>query len=34
MPSFNFFKKKDKDISKLNNKKSGAGAVLQIQQYL
>ena len=26
MPSFNFFKKKDKDISKLNNKKSGAGA--------
>jgi len=25
MPSFNFFKKKDKDISKLNNKKSGAG---------
>ena len=26
MPSFNFFKKKDKDISKLNNKKS-AGAV-------
>ena len=24
MPSFNFFKKKDKDISKLSNKKSGA----------
>ena len=26
MPSFNFFKKRDKDISKLNSKKSGAGA--------
>ena len=26
MPSFNFFKKRDKDISKLSNKKSGAGA--------
>jgi hypothetical protein len=25
MPSFNFFKKRDKDISKSNNKKSGAG---------
>ena len=26
MPSFNFFKKRDKDISKLSSKKSGAGA--------
>ncbi|HKO64464.1 MAG TPA: hypothetical protein VJU13_04630 [Candidatus Nitrosocosmicus sp.] len=26
MPSFNFFKRRDKDISKPNNKKSGAGA--------
>ena len=26
MPSFNFFKRKDKDVSKLNNKKSAAGA--------
>ena len=26
MPSFNFFKRRDKDISKSNNKKSGAGA--------
>lgn len=26
MPSFNFFKKRDKDISKLNNKKSADGA--------
>lgn len=26
MPSFNFFKKRDKDISKLSNKKGGAGA--------
>lgn len=26
MPSFNFFKKRDKDISKLSNKRSGAGA--------
>jgi hypothetical protein len=26
MPSFNFFKKRDKDVSKLNNKKSADGA--------
>ena len=26
MPSFNFFKRRDKDVSKPNNKKSGAGA--------
>ena len=42
MPSFNFFKRKDKDISKLNNKKSaaagggggGGGGGGQIQQHL